>query len=197
MLEPGFVLEGALLEDRTFARQEAAGGLFDSCRLVRVDLSETKLRRVRIIDSELEQIEADGADWLSSRIARTTIRNSRLLGIQLGGAHLREVTFESCRLDMASFRQIDGADLEFRDCRLLDAELNEARIRTSRFSGCDFQGADFTRAELHDVDLRGSRLGIARGHGDLRGAIIDTVQLIDLAPALAAEIGITVEDRGD
>lgn len=194
-LEPGFGLEGTILEDETFAGQVAPGGLFDNCRLVRVDLSQTKLRRVRIVDSELEHIEADGADWLWSHIARTTIRDSRLLGIQLGGAELREVTFENCRLDMASLRQIDAAGLEFRDCSLRDSELNEAKIRASRFSGCELRGADFTNAQLHDVDLRGSGLAIARGHAGLSGAIVDTVQLIELAPALAAEIGITVEDR--
>jgi uncharacterized protein YjbI with pentapeptide repeats len=194
-LEPGFVFEGTVLEDETFAGQVAAGGLFDNCRLVRVDLSRTKLRRVRIVDAELEHIEADGADWLWSHVARTTIRDSRLLGIQLGGAELREVTFENCRLDMASFRQIDAAGLEFHDCSLRDSELNEAKIRASGFFGCELQGADFTNAHFHDVDLRGSGLAIARGHAGLRGAIIDTVQLIDLAPALAAEMGIIVQDR--
>ena len=47
-------------------------------------------------------------------------------------------------------------------------------------------------ATLTDVDLRGSRIGIARGWDRLRGATIDHGQLIELAPDLAAQWGLTV-----
>ncbi len=193
LLQPGFVYEDEFIADAAFVDQECAGGVFEACRLLRVDLSGTKLRRLRIEHSELENVEASGADWLAARIAQTTIRDSRLLGIQLGDAELREVTFENCRLDMASFRGADASELELRDCVLSECELNGAKIRSSRFSGCDFADADFTQVKLDGVDLRGSRLSIARGYSDLRGAIVDGVQLVELAPALAAELGIAIQ----
>jgi hypothetical protein len=37
-------------------------------------------------------------------------------------------------------------------------------------------------------------LGIEAGYDALRGAIIDSGQLVDLAPALAQALGITVAD---
>ena len=51
-----------------------------------------------------------------------------------------------------------------------------------------------------DVDLRGATLGgdgvagIRAGYDSLRGARIDTLQLMTLAPLLAHHLGIAVED---
>lgn len=48
---------------------------------------------------------------------------------------------------------------------------------------------------MKDVDLRTvAELGIARGFDRLAGAVISTAQLLDLAPAFAAQIGVRVED---
>jgi hypothetical protein len=44
------------------------------------------------------------------------------------------------------------------------------------------------------VDLRGARLGLSAGFDALRGAIIDSGQLVDLAPELAQSLGIIVSD---
>ncbi|HLK41714.1 MAG TPA: pentapeptide repeat-containing protein, partial [Thermoleophilia bacterium] len=40
-----------------------------------------------------------------------------------------------------------------------------------------------------------AQLEISGGFDGLRGAVIDSGQLVDLAPALAAALGITVKDR--
>ncbi len=44
------------------------------------------------------------------------------------------------------------------------------------------------------VDLRGSELTLTGSVLGLRGAIIDPLQLMELAQMLARELGITVED---
>jgi uncharacterized protein YjbI with pentapeptide repeats len=63
------------------------------------------------------------------------------------------------------------------------------------FVDCALKSADFTAATLTDADLRGAtELGIAGGLDRLSGAVISTAQLLDLAPVLAAELGIRVED---
>jgi 5-enolpyruvylshikimate-3-phosphate synthase len=50
------------------------------------------------------------------------------------------------------------------------------------------------RVTFQPVDLRTSTLVDVRGTGSLRGAIVDASQLIDLAPSLAGELGIRVEN---
>jgi uncharacterized protein YjbI with pentapeptide repeats len=51
-----------------------------------------------------------------------------------------------------------------------------------------------TGASLEEVDLSGASLGSIVGVESLRGAIMSDTQLADLAPVLAAQLGITVRD---
>jgi uncharacterized protein YjbI with pentapeptide repeats len=88
--------------------------------------------------------------------------------------------------------ELGGADIsgvEARSGRIVHATIEGLR------AGGALAGTDFAGAELTEVDLRGSDL--ARLGGDvasLRGAIVDSAQLIDLAPRLAAAAGLRVED---
>ena len=63
-----------------------------------------------------------------------------------------------------------------------------------RFERCRVAVLDVTRAALTRVDLRGAELSGLRGLASLRGATITSGQLLDLAPALAEHLGVTVVD---
>jgi uncharacterized protein YjbI with pentapeptide repeats len=63
-----------------------------------------------------------------------------------------------------------------------------------RFPGSRLTSADFTRARMEEVDLRGCQLSVDRGYDALGGAIIDSTQLGELAPALAQHLGLVVRD---
>lgn len=54
--------------------------------------------------------------------------------------------------------------------------------------------ADFSKAELAHVDLRGSELALGGSLLALRGATIDSLQLMEISRPLAAELGIAVEE---
>jgi uncharacterized protein YjbI with pentapeptide repeats len=82
----------------------------------------------------------------------------------------------------------------FENLLLRDVDFGSARLRRVSFPGCTLAGADFTKVTCVDVDLRGAELGITAGYESLRGATIDSVQLIALAPRLAHHLGITVAD---
>ena len=96
----------------------------------------------------------------------------------------------------------DQGSLERLEEVLLDADFGAATLQRVSFSGCTLTRADFTKVTCTDVDLRHARLG-AGGAGDagiragfdaLRGARIDNLQLVTLAPLLAQHLGITVAD---
>jgi hypothetical protein len=64
------------------------------------------------------------------------------------------------------------------------------------FPGSRLEGARFGRATLKKADFRGAvAIDLADGHESLSGAVVDTGQLLELAPALAHALGITVKDR--
>jgi uncharacterized protein YjbI with pentapeptide repeats len=107
---------------------------------------------------------------------------------------MRRVTFRDCKLDSVNFRSGTLTDVTFENCLLLDAEFGGATLRRVTFVGCTLTRADFAKVSCTDVDLRGAALGITAGYESLRGATIDSSQLIALAPLLARHLGITVTD---
>ena len=123
-----------------------------------------------------------------------TLTGCALAGVPAFSSALRRVTFRDSKLDSVNFRGAVLTDVGFEDCVLRDADFGGATLLRVSFAGCTLTGADFTKASCTDVDLRGAELGITAGYESLRGATIDTVQLVSLAPLLARHLGITVAD---
>jgi uncharacterized protein YjbI with pentapeptide repeats len=114
--------------------------------------------------------------------------------VQVFTASLRRVTFRDCKLDSVNFRSGKLLDVQFENCLLRDAEFGGATLQRVSFAGCTLTRADFSRVTCTKVDLRGAELGITAGYESLRGATIDSVQLVALAPLLAHHLGITIAD---
>ena len=117
-----------------------------------------------------------------------------LAGVQAFSASMRRVTFRDCKLDSVNFRSGTLTDVTFENCLLRDTEFGGARLVRVSFPGSTLTRADFAKVTCTDVDLRGAGLGITAGYESLRGATIDSVQLVALAPLLARHLGITVAD---
>lgn len=76
---------------------------------------------------------------------------------------------------------------------LADLALDGARIGQLLIHG-KIDWLSLHRARLSSVDLRGLRPSALHGIEGLRGATVDPVTLMDLAPALAEHLGIRVRD---
>ena len=72
--------------------------------------------------------------------------------------------------------------------------MTRARPSSGRvtFVDCTVDELDITGATLTAVDLSGARLRSLIGVESLRGAIIGEGQLLDLAPLLAAQLGLEI-----
>jgi uncharacterized protein YjbI with pentapeptide repeats len=194
-LAPRFALEDARVASASLAEADAVSVHLKRVRLEDVDLTGSKLRSVELVDLAAERIDAANGDWGGAQIRRALFGEARLTGLSLAEARIEEVRFRSCKLDYANFRHSEIARVSFEDCVLDHADFQGARIEATLFSGCRLVGTDFSRAALARVDLRGSELAPVGPASSLRGAIIDPLQLIELARPLAQEVGITVEDR--
>jgi uncharacterized protein YjbI with pentapeptide repeats len=84
-------------------------------------------------------------------------------------------------------------EVTFEDCVLRDVDFGGAKLTDVSFPGSSLERLRLGQATLKNMDLRGAvKLDLADGYDSLRGAIIGTDQLLELAPALASTLGITV-----
>jgi uncharacterized protein YjbI with pentapeptide repeats len=191
-LSAQFELEGVRLSSSALNGADAGSGRFERAHLRDVDLEDSKLRALELVDVRGERFSAANGDWGGAALRRVAFQKSRMTGLNLGEARIEEARFEGCKLDYANFRHCVIEHVSFEDCVLANADFQGARIYAARFSGCQLTAADFTKAELAHVDLRGSELALAGSVLGLRGATIDSLQLMDLSRTIAHELGIVV-----
>jgi uncharacterized protein YjbI with pentapeptide repeats len=191
-LEPHADYDAIDFVDLDLSGQDGTDASFLECRMHRCRLDGASMRRARITESLLSDLHGASIDFTDStwrdshitggRLGAVTlvgatwtgirVRGSHLGFVNLAGAHLDDVVFDGCEIDSLDARTAELHSVAFIDCRL--DELNVAG------------------ATLSSVDLSGARLRTIVGVESLRGAIVSHEQLMDLAPLLAAQVGLEV-----
>jgi len=193
-LDARFELEDVRVCSASLAKVDAGSGCIRRVHLQDVDLGESKLRAVALVDVIAERLDAANGDWGGAQLRRVLFSDARLTGLSLAEARIEEVSFKACKLDYANFRHSEIERVSFEDCVLTGADFQGASIKATVFSRCQLVEADFSKAAMSIVDLRGSELRLAGSLLGLRDAIIDPLQLMELSRTLAQQLGITVED---
>jgi uncharacterized protein YjbI with pentapeptide repeats len=150
------------------------------------------------VDSRLEAVRGVGTQLAEATLRDVEVIDARLGGAQAHGAVLERVVLQGGKLDYLNLRGAKLKDVVFDACVLVEPDFGGASLERVAFVDCVVKDADLNKATLKDVDLRrAAELSVASGIGGLRGAAISPEQLIDLAPALAAELGMRVLDLGE
>jgi fluoroquinolone resistance protein len=175
--------------------QLRAGRLAD-CRLEGGSISGERMRSTTLIDVVARGVDCTTVDWLGGRLKRVRFEGCRMTGVGAVDMEIEDVVFRDCKLDLALFRSSRLNRVVFEDCVLDDADFAGAWIKDTSFPGSDLPVLDLDGVRLTRADFRGCRLDVVRGDVTaLRGAIIEPLQLVELAPLLADGLGITVEER--
>jgi uncharacterized protein YjbI with pentapeptide repeats len=193
-LAAGFVIEDALVDGVAFGAVRASGGQVATGTLAGVNLAGARLRSLTLKDVVVREGDFANADLTGARLKRVVFERVRMTGVTCAEIEAEDVLLRGCRLDLASFRAATISRVAFDDCVLDEADFYAATLRHVRFAGCRLGRVELEQAQLTSVDLRTSELEDPRG--ELRGTIIDSVQLAGLAPLLAARLGIKVDDGG-
>ncbi|UGT62240.1 pentapeptide repeat-containing protein [Nocardia asteroides] len=167
---------------------------FTQCAFRTARLTGTDFTATRFADSWLRNADLTGTSLTETSWQDVELVDSTLAGAELIGARLRRVTFEGCKLDGANLRGAQLREVTFRDCVLRDVDLGGAKLTGVTFPGSRVQFA-LRDTTLEKVDLReAASITVTEGVPALRGAIISRTQMFELAPLLAASIGLLVRD---
>jgi uncharacterized protein YjbI with pentapeptide repeats len=158
-----------------------------------VDLAETRRSPLTLVDSVLRRCDLSAAVWQAVTMRQVEFLDCRALGLRLSVDLGQDVYLRDCRLDAATLRisRVRGM-VVFDDCTFTDAVIG-GDLSAVVFTGCTFDGAEFAATAADGCDLRGSRLGGARGLLTLRGARVTMDQAVSFAPRLASEAGFTIQ----
>ncbi|MGA6206055.1 pentapeptide repeat-containing protein [Nocardia testacea] len=192
----------------------AAEGEYDCLRFADTDLSEPDIRHTVFDQCAFRSVRLDGGTARGSRFTEVWLHGVRITGtdladaawmdaeivegawsgVEASGAELRRVEFHNCKLDSVNFRGATLTKVRFVDCVLRHVDFGGAKLNEVDFPGSEISALAVRDARLTKVDFRGAEaLRVAEGVTALRGAIVTPDQLLDLAPAFAASVGLLVE----
>ena len=149
-----------------------AGAYADLTRYAGAELSGADLTGLELVECELADARADGAHLVSSRLSQCRLERVSAAELTAQRSTWHEVTLTGSRIGALS---------------AYDSGWRQVILTSSRISHLDLG-----RADLLDVDLRGAVLDVVDDVAGLRGATVGTEQLVSLAPAMAAHLGLRV-----
>jgi uncharacterized protein YjbI with pentapeptide repeats len=189
----------ASLEQISLAGADA-GGLraknlgIDEATLEKVLLTEAKLERLSLSDAELKACDLSAASCSESSLIRVHVIGGRMTGIDLSRSTIKDVIFEGCKLDLANFRFTKLTRVQFIDCMMTETDFQAAELNEVEFQNSHLEKVEFGQCRIKGVDARTSQLFDIRGWQSLKGLKIDSTQLVAIAPQLAAELGLIIDD---
>ncbi len=193
-LESGARIDGQEFSGLETGQLDLGNATLMECSFADLAVDEADLRSVRLRDSVIARSRIG-----SLRGGRGDWRDVRIEGVRIGSAEMYENTWTSvhfvdCKLTYLNLRAAGLRDVAFTRCTIEELDLADAKARSVAFTETEVRVLDVQRAELNEVDLRGAQLHRITGLGHLRGTTVTSVQLTQLAPLLAAEFGMTVDD---
>ena len=188
----------------------------DDVELLDLDLRDGQLGALSLETARVKGCRFDGAELRRLRCRQVVFETCDFANTRWFDCELRDVAFLDCRFVGAS---ITGGGSPPCCCAIASPSWPSsrtwvARTRCSKAATCAARcswratwatcasPAATSRASsslgvtLVGADLRGNELAGLKGVACLRGATIDALQLLALAPALAAHVGLVVEPAG-
>jgi len=167
------------------------------------------LHEARVVDASasvagiLENAEIVNVAMERCDIAGVVAHNGRMDRVFISGSRLRGVTWAAGMVQDAMVVATTGGDLSlrfstlrrvtFRDCVLPELDLTEVTFDQVRLEHCVLTGARFHRAKVKSLRIEGCDLTGCTGAEALSGASVAPGDLLQLAPSLAAALGITLD----
>lgn len=174
--------------------QRANGVAFEAVRFSNVDVSGSQLEHLRMADGALHRCNLANVHARRASLTRVAVAGSRMTGIAMPEATLRDLTLSDCRIDLASFAFSRLQRVTFEDCLLQQTDFLEAQLDAVRFYRCDLTRADFRGARLKRCEFRRSNLTGIDGVESLRGAAMEWPDIVEMAGVWAAALGIAILD---
>lgn len=189
-LDGGYEIRECTFTEDAFAGTAAHlifhGVTFQRCRFSGADLSSSEFSNCRFVGCDLSNCR-----FAEGFFSHVHFENTKAVGADFTRCVLRDVAVTDAAFRFANFGGTKWDHVTVRDSSFAEASLTAVTLRHVTFTDCDLTRAELFRTPLRGIDLR---TDIIRGitvsdhFGELRGAIVDEMQAVELARFLGVEI---------
>ena len=191
-LGPGVDLDG-LRFSGVRVESGLAGATLLECEFNELSEEKLELRGARLLESRISgsvipTFAAHASVWRDAQLVA-----SRVGACDLAESELRRTVFEGSKLGWVNLRGATMHDVLFRDCAFDEIDLGGATLARVAFEGCITEKLTLTQTTADGLDLRGLEFRAIEGLEGLRGSVLTSGQVANLAEVLAAHHGVRID----
>ncbi|WP_144796536.1 pentapeptide repeat-containing protein [Microbacterium paludicola] len=172
---------------------DLAHATLEQCTIT-ADADAVDLRGATLLDVDASEMRVASLSLRDANIRRVRVTGGRIGTLDLSTTRIDELALIDVRVDYLNLGAAKGTDLLFSGCSIRTLDMPQAQLTRARFDDCRSGEVDPRGLRAKDVDLRGLDAAAYIDTNGLRGATLSHEQVQLLAPALAAGVGIHVQD---
>lgn len=188
------VLDGVRIDGANLADLSAAQVRMLECALVECSAGALDLPGVTAVDVYVGGLTAQTFSFKDGEWRDATWAQVRVGAMLADGCEFADASMRDSRLDLWSLRGARIRRLTVTDCRIDTLDLSMATVEDLTVHGGSIGELLTDHARMARVDLADTTLGSVGHPGSLRGLVLSRAQIDDIAPALAAHLGIESRD---
>lgn len=161
---------------------------------IAADADSIDLVGATILDVDMADVRVASLSMRNAGIRRLRITGGRIGTLDLSGTRIDELELRDLRVDYLNLGGAKGTDILIADSTIRTLDMPQAQLVRVRFDACRSDEVDPRGLRATDVDLRGLDAVAFVDANGLRGTTLTTFQVQQLAPTMAAGVGIQVRD---
>ena len=157
------------------------GAEFEHCKFTNISMQRGILRNITFKDVIFEQCNFSNTKFVDTSFIRCEFNNCKVSGCDFAENRLYNVAFIETNASYINLSMASIENILFKDTVLKSSDFQENKLKNIYFNNADLSCARFFKTSLKGIDLSNSKIeGIAISIEDIRGAIIDELQAVDL-----------------
>ncbi|MEK5082652.1 pentapeptide repeat-containing protein [Bacillus sp. FSL H8-0515] len=183
------VISMHLFEDCTICGEDIERLCVEKTIFRNVVFIDVSFRHIELTDVIFEKCGLSNADFSGAVVHRTSVKQSKMVGMNAAESTLRNVSFEECHGHFSSFSYSNMRQVRFDRCTLVQSEYSNMALQQTHFDACELEGASFFGTSLQNMDLSTCRFEQLHVSLDkLKGCKIAPEHAIAFARTLGAVI---------
>jgi len=168
------IISGCIIEDQVAQHVFFEKIIFENVIFQQVDFSGLELT-----DVIFEKCDLSNVDFNEAIMHRVKMKDCKILGINLLGATLRNVLFDNCYGDYATFRNANCKQVKFHNSSLANADFYTSTLLNVCFSNSSLDQIQLSGTKLAGIDLSSCAFRqISVTMEDVQGCIISPQQAV-------------------
>lgn len=154
---------------------------FEHCKFNNICMQKGRLEKLTFKDVIFEQCNFSNTEFAETSFIRCEFNNCKISGCNFAENRLYNVTFIETNASYMNLSMASTENILFKDTVLKNSYFQETKMKNIYLDNADLTQAKFFKTSLKGIDLSTSKIeGMAISIEDIKGAIIDQFQAVDL-----------------